>query len=156
MNVHIWGEDLESLNVVVHLLLGVLLLGAITHHAWLVVCGKIRDRARQVRRYAFWASLAYLVCFLWGIWIYPSFRYYVRAAHQDAQAPWATGLFEIKEHWAALGLAVLPFYYLSSRSLKSLEAATLRWHTVSAAWMAIIAWYSFVLGAFLTDMKGWW
>jgi len=155
MGVHIWGETLEPLNAIAHLLLGVLLLGAVTHHAWLLARGNFQDRTRQVRRYAFWASLAYTLCLLWGIWVYPAFRVYVRAAYQDTQAPWATGLFEIKEHWAALGLAVLPFYYLSSRSLKTLDATTLRWHAVSASWLAIIAWYSFVLGAFLMDMKGW-
>ena len=52
------------------------------------------------------AAIAYLLTFLMGWLIYPVFRVDVRAAFLDKLNPWATGLFEIKEHLAAVGAFV--------------------------------------------------
>ena len=59
--------------------------------------------------------LAYLASFLLGLLIYPVFRIKVRAEYFDLKLPWLTGLFEIKEYLAAIGLFValvlLSYYY---------------------------------------------
>ncbi len=51
--------------------------------------------------------IAYAVTFLTGIWLYPHFRVEVRAACLDPNFPVFTGLFEIKEHWLAMGIGLL-------------------------------------------------
>jgi hypothetical protein len=66
-DVHIWGEGLFWVNVLIHLLTGVVLLGALTHHLWLVIKGEVTTYARAVRRFSFWATVSYLVCLLWGL-----------------------------------------------------------------------------------------
>lgn len=49
------------------------------------------------------ASLSYLMTFLFGWAIYPLWRVDVRAKVFDTDLPIGTGLFEIKEHLAAIG-----------------------------------------------------
>jgi hypothetical protein len=154
--IYIWGERLSQINIFIHLLTSVFLLGALTHHFWLVIKGEVISHAKAVRRFSFWAATSFLVCFVWGSFVYPYFRYYVRFLVQDKQAPWATGLFEIKEHWIALGLAILPFYYLSSRTVKELNQRDLRLHQASVVGMNVVVWYSFVVGAVLVYLKGTW
>lgn len=60
--------------------------------------------------------LGYILTFLMGLLIYPVFRVKVRAEYFDPNLPWATGLFEIKEHIGAIGLFIaigLLAYYLA-------------------------------------------
>ena len=58
---------------------------------------------------------AYVLTFILGLLIYPVFRIKVRAEYFDFKLPWLTGLFEIKEYVAAIGLFValilLGYYY---------------------------------------------
>ncbi len=152
--VYIWGERLAQVNVIVHLLTGLVLIGAVTHHLWLVVRGRGITHAKAIRRFSFWAAVSYLTCFAWGCFIYPAYRYYVRFLVQDERAPWATGLFEIKEHWLALGLALLPFYLVTSRSVKDLDKRERWFHYAAVVAMAVVVWYSFVLGAVVVDLRG--
>ena len=154
--VYIWGERLAQVNTIIHLLTGVFLLGALTHHLWLVIRREVSTYAKAVRRFSFWAVLSYLVCFAWGCFVYPYFRYYVRFLVQDKRAPEATGLFEIKEHWIAIGLAILPFYYLTSRAVNQLDKRDLRLHQASVVGMNVVVWYSFVVGAVLVLLRGTW
>ncbi len=154
MDARIWGQELARLNLVLHLLTGVLLLGATTHHLVLVLKGKALARRALVARYAFWATVAYLTCFFLGAILYPTYGYHVRYLYQDAAAPWATGLFEIKEHCLAVGLAILPFYYVSSRSLAKLNDHERRLHALSVSVLSGIVWYAFIIGAVLVNLRG--
>lgn len=62
-----------------------------------------------------WGGITYIVSFILGLLIYPVFRVKVRAEYFDGSLPWATGIFEIKEHLASIGLfisiALLLYYY---------------------------------------------
>jgi len=58
----------------------------------------------QIRIHAILAGGAYLVAMALGALLYPAFRLQVRGELFDAHMPWLTGLFEIKEHLASLGL----------------------------------------------------
>jgi hypothetical protein len=49
---------------------------------------------------------AYVLTFILGLLIYPVFRIRVRAEYFDLKLPWLTGLFEIKEYMAAIGLFI--------------------------------------------------
>lgn len=154
MDVHIWAEDLASWNLIAHLLTGLLVLGALTHHLVIIARGRTAARPRATRRLAFWATLGYLLSFAWGVLVYPSFRYYVRHLYLDDALPWATGLFEIKEHALAIGLAVLPAYYASSRSVKDLDAKDRRFHVLSVLVLNGLVWYGFIVGAVVVNMRG--
>lgn len=46
----------------------------------------------------------YLFTWIMGLLIYPVFRVGVRAANFDPNVPWATGIFEMKEHIGSVGL----------------------------------------------------
>ncbi len=152
--VYIWGERLMPVNVIVHMVLGLLLLGAFTHHLWLLFKGQIRERAKAVGRFAYWGVLSYIACFVWGCFVYPTYKYYVRWLVQDEVAPWATCLFEIKEHTLAAGLAILPFYYLTSRAIKQMDKTTERLHNLSVVVLNVIIWFAFIVGAILVDLRG--
>ena len=86
--------------------------------------------------------------------MYPTYRYYVRFLLQDKRAPWATGLFEIKEHWLAIGLAILPFYVVTSRAVGNPDKRDLLLNHASVVGMNIVVWYSFVIGAVLVYLRG--
>ena len=58
----------------------------------------------QIRMHSAMAGGFYLLTMLMGTIIYPAFRVEVRAELFDTTMPWLTGLFEIKEHLAALGI----------------------------------------------------
>ena len=102
--------------LIVHLGAAVVLLGASTHNA-ITLAGILRGRtnlAGREKTYAAVAFYAFVVCFVIGTLIYPAFRWYVRAKYFDASLPWASGLFEIKEHLISLAFAVgLGQYFLS-------------------------------------------
>lgn len=58
----------------------------------------------QIRMHSLMAGGFYAASFFLGAIIYPAFRVDVRAALFDAEMPWLTGIFEIKEHLAAIGI----------------------------------------------------
>jgi len=61
-------------------------------------------------------AISYSISFILGAIIYPTFRVRVRYEYFDKELPWATMLFEIKEHYAAIALLpVLALYVISSR-----------------------------------------
>jgi hypothetical protein len=84
------------------------LVGASTHHAVIAV-GYLRGsfEVRLARIYAATVAVAWLVTFVLGVLAYPTFRYGVRARYLDRYEPWASNLFDIEEHCAALGLPVV-------------------------------------------------
>src|SRR5882672_2615494 len=107
--------------LIVHGLLAVATLGALTHQA-MSVAAPVRQvaipagfiaRFRTVRG----AGYANAVCVLWvltsvlGAWIYTKYRIAIRIPLERI-GYWKTlGFFELKEHVAALGLGLLPAYW---------------------------------------------
>jgi hypothetical protein len=152
----IWGDTLASFNLLMHLLFGVMVLGASTHHLFQVIKGRAVTPARPAKRYAFWTCVGYLVTFGWGVVIYPTYAYHVRYLFSDEHTPWATALFEIKEHILAVGLGILPFYYLASRDAALLAPRQRTLYLLSVWTIAAIVWYSFVVGGILVNVKGLW
>jgi len=61
-------------------------------------------------------AVSYTFSFVLGAMLYPTFRVRVRHEYFDVDLPWATALFEVKEHYAALALLpVLALYVISSK-----------------------------------------
>lgn len=71
----------------------------------------------RIRTHALVLGVAYLSTYLLGALIYPTFRVRVRAELLDRHYPWATGLFEIKEHAASIVLIPVLAIFLLSRTL---------------------------------------
>lgn len=68
-------------------------------------------------------TVSYTATMLLGGLVYPTFRVRVRHDYLDATLPWATGLFEVKELWAALALlpAVIVWLLLRTIDIRSRE-----------------------------------
>lgn len=127
---------------------------AVTVHLLVRLRGATRERNgawEKSRLHARMAGLFYLAVLITGILIYPDFRLNVRAAFLDAEHPVGTGLFEIKEHLAALGLipALGVWALLRGRSPDAVRNPAVRtfvWVLATAiliilSWNAVTGWY---------------
>jgi hypothetical protein len=148
--------------LILHGLLAVALLGAITHQALSVSAvapgtnGRWRffDRFRGVDATAYTTPIVVLftVTAIGGGLLYPQYRIDVRPALEDTQNVAANGVFEIKEHLAAIGLGLLPAYWLFWRRPQTAETAAPRRHLT---WLlAFFVWWSFIVGHVLNNIRG--
>jgi hypothetical protein len=145
-----------------HALLAVALLGALTHQAMSVLVpvrqgagpgGFVtRFRAVQGAAYATAVCVLWVVTFMFGGWIYTKYRIYVRIPI-EAQGFWKTlGFFELKEHYATIGLGLLPAYWYFWKNAGNADYDSVRrWLTVC---LAGIAWCLFLVGHILNNTRG--
>jgi hypothetical protein len=146
--------------LIVHGLLAVGLLGALTHQAFSVAyTGKSDKRSFFARfrnvnaaAYATPIVLLFLITALGGGLLYPDYRVEVRPALEDLQLRAANGIFEIKEHLVAVGLGILPGYWFFWRTpLAPEQGRTRRYLT----WLlAFLVWWAFLTGHILNNIKG--
>jgi hypothetical protein len=80
------------------------------------------------------------------------FRVDVRPDLERARHWTALGLFDLKEHFVAIGLALLPAYWVCWRRPRADEPARTR--AALTAILAFIVWWSFLIGHVLNNMKG--
>jgi hypothetical protein len=147
--------------LIVHGLLAVTLLGAITHQALSVTPGTAtagprsflrRFRTVNAAAYAHAVIVLFTVTAICGGLLYPQYRLDVRTALEDMQMRAANGVFEIKEHLAAIGLGLLPTYWLFWRQPLSPERASARRYVT---WLlAFVVWWNFLVGHILNNIKG--
>jgi hypothetical protein len=145
--------------LIMHGLLAVALLGAITHQAVSVLAparkpaGSFVGRFRAVPApsYANAIVVLYLVTFLLGAIIYPQYRIEIRTVVEQ-MGLWAqNGAFELKEHFAAVGLAVLPAYWYQWRTPQPEHSRT---RAILTAMLAFIVWWNFLVGHILNNVRG--
>ena len=149
-----------TILLIVHGLLAVALLGALTHQAMAVLDagapdrGRIRDalsrRARgRLRHRGLRAVDPDLPD---GSWIYTKYRIYVRIPIEQA-GYWKTqGFFELKEHAATLGLGLLPIYWYIWKNVHDPEYDGVR-KSITAL-LAFICWFNFLVGHVLNNVRG--
>ena len=147
--------------LMVHALLAVALLGAITHQALSVLtapAAKSRwtfvDRFRNVNgpAYATPIVLLFAVTALGGALLYPQYRIDVRPTLEDLQNSAANGVFEIKEHLIAIGLGLLPAYWLFWQQPLAVDTAAPRRYLT---WLlAFFVWWGFIVGHVLNNIRG--
>lgn len=148
---------LSVLFLILHGLSAMLLLGALTHQAlalWWPASGQQAAwwhslRAVHPERYV--RAIVFLYCFtvLLGAIDYLPFRLFARAQYLDVHVPWATGLFEVKEHAAAIGLALLPAYWAVWR--QPAETAARRAFTT---FLTGVVWWNFLVGHIVNNVRG--
>ena len=150
-----------TILLIVHTLLAVALLGALTHQAAAVfapsrarAAGGFVTHFRSVQgpRYAVAVCVLWILAFILGGWIYTKYRIYVRIPIEQ-QGFWKTqGAFELKEHLATFGLGLLPFYwYLWKNPRNAAYGSVRKWLTVV---MAAICWYAFLVGHVVNNVRG--
>ena len=76
----------------------------------------------------------------------------MRPALEDTQNSAANGVFEIKEHLVAIGLGLLPAYWLLWQPPLTAETAAARRYLT---WLlAFFVWWSFIVGHLLNNIRG--
>jgi hypothetical protein len=146
--------------LIVHGLLAVALLGAITHQAvalWWpvrVLSGSFVARVRGVPSISYvWAIIVlYVVTFVMGAWIYTQYRYTSRLALEQLRFFKTVGAFEIKEHVATIGLILLPAYWAFWRQPLSTELAGARRQVTLL--LALLVWANFLTGHIVNNARG--
>jgi hypothetical protein len=146
--------------LIVHGLVAVALLGAISHQAlatWAPSRARPnsffgRFRAVPSASYANAIVVLYAVTALLGGIVYLYFRIDIRPDLERAGEWPALGLFDIKEHFIAIGLALLPAYWVSWRRPRAGDPARTRVALTSI--LTIIVWWAFLIGHVLNDIRG--
>jgi hypothetical protein len=148
--------------LIVHGLLAVFLLGAITHQA-AAVLKKSKQAGTFVQRFASVNSAAYakavillyILTFIVGAWIYTAYRVDVRPIFEDTGRLDMFAMFELKEHYAAFGLAFLPLYGYLWGVKQGVDGSDLstgrRWITVA---LACFVWFIFLAGHIVNNARG--
>ena len=146
--------------LIIHGLVAVALLGAITHQTlatWAAPRerpGSFFGRFRAVRSAAFANAVVvlYAVSALLGGIVYLYFRVDIRPGLENA-GHWQTlGLFDIKEHFVSIGLALLPAYWICWRQPHADQSTRVR--TALTSILAFIVWWSFCIGHVVNNIKG--
>jgi hypothetical protein len=150
-----------TILLIMHGLLAVTLLGALTHQAAGVLL-PVRQPAGAgiVTRFRAVTGPAYAtaVCVLWvlvwilGAWIYTKYRIYVRIPIEQ-NGFWKTqGFFELKEHVATIGLGLLPvyWYFWKNAGNRDYDSAR-RWLTVV---LAAFVWFNYLVGHVVNNVRG--
>jgi hypothetical protein len=152
------GGRMATFLVILHGLLAVALLGSITHQAVAVVW-PAKSKSGFVNAYRSVSSRVYInfniVMFLvvagLGSYIYPLYRVWVRTYMENARLFPAVGSFEIKEQFVAVGLGLLPLYWLVWRRP---EPANDRARIAITLLLCFIVWFSFIVGHVLNNIRG--
>ena len=147
--------------LILHGLLAVALLGATTHQALAATIRRTeprtssffaRFRATDAAAYSNAVVVLFVAAVALGAVLYPRYRFVVRPLLQtmDLRAP--NGAFELKEHFSAIGLLMLPAYWASWRQPLAKEYEFAR---ISLTWIiTLVVWWNFVVGQLLVAIKG--
>ena len=150
-----------TLLFIVHALLAVALLGALTHQAAAVLApprargaGGFVTHFRSVSgpKYAAAVCVLWVLAFILGGWIYTKYRIYVRIPIEQQGLYKTLGAFELKEHLVTIGLGLLPIYwYLWNDARNAGFDSSRKWLTIV---LAAICWYGFLTGHVLNNVRG--
>lgn len=159
-----------TLLLILHGLLAMALVGAVTHQA-LAACWPVRRaastgvasagivekfRAVSGPTYTNTVIVLFVVTFVLGSVIYPSYRLGVRNYLQSFRLLGPEGAFEVKEHFVSIGLGLLPVYWLLWRAPPDGWDAG-HWKQVRkivTAVLAVVVWLSFLVGHVLNNIRG--
>ncbi len=146
--------------LILHGLAAVALLGAITHQAASVLAParkpatSLAGRFRAVAGapYANAVVVLYVISMILGGLIYPDYRIGIRGVLEELGLRAANGAFELKEHFVAVGLGMLPAYWLFWRQpLQDAHAGARR---VITTMLAVIVWWGFLTGHIVNNIRG--
>ena len=135
----------------------IVLIGASTHHA-LQMRHYLRGdfaRERLEKVYAKVVSVAYVITFLFGAMVYPSYRVQVRGLYLDRFAPAYSGLFDMKEVYASLTLTVAVGLGALALTLRPAESPALaRVYAGMSLLVCAVVWFDVIAGLLITSVRG--
>lgn len=145
--------------LIVHGLVAVALLGAITHQT-AAACWPAKAagsfvasfRAVAGARYTSATIVLYVVTGVLGAVIYPTYRLGVRPYLESARLATINGTFELKEQFVAIGLGMLPLYWLVWRTPLDAKLGAAR--AAITALLCFVVWYGFLAGHVLNNVRG--
>ena len=148
-----------SIALIIHGILAVFLLGAITHQAvgvaWPVTKrgGGFFNAVRGVNGMSYTNAVVvlFLLTFALGCVIYPVYRVNVRTVLQEYRLFKPEGAFEMKEHLLALSLALLPAYWLFWRRASDANRVA---RAVLTCLIAFAVWWGFLTGHVINNIRG--
>jgi hypothetical protein len=146
--------------VITHGLVAFLLLGAITHQVVSVwaparaTAGNFVARFRAVgsANYVNAIIVLFLVTALLGAVTYTKYRISARFTLEQGRYWKSFGAFELKEHFIALGLALLPAYWYFWQP--AVEPSDTRTRKILTALLAFIIWWAFLTGHIVNNIRG--
>jgi hypothetical protein len=139
--------------------LAVALLGALTHQS-VAVLWPARSKQTFVSSFRSVSAMSYtnavvvlflLTAILGGV-IYPTYRITVRPMLEDYRMFAANGTFELKEHFVAVGAALLPAYWHYWHKPQAEEKQLAR--AALTTLLAAITWWGFIVGHVLNNIRG--
>ena len=151
---------MASVLAIIHGLVAVALLGAITHQTlatWSPAGAKpgsffARFRAVKSDSFANAVVVLYLLAAALGAIVYLDFKVDI-APDLERDGHWlALGLFDLKEDFAAIGLGLLPGYWAVWHGPRS-EASDFT-RLALTSFFAFIVWWSFLVGHVLVNIMG--
>jgi hypothetical protein len=151
---------LATTLLIIHGLVAVALLGATTHQtlaAWEAAHARpasFLGRFRSVPSASFANAVVvlYAVSTVLGGIVYLYFRVDVRPELERAGHWHVLGFFDLKEHFAAIGLALLPAYWVCWRRPLADEPTQIR--TALTSILAFIVWWGFLTGHVANNIMG--
>jgi hypothetical protein len=151
MNPSVFGDAAAQTLVVAHAVVAIVLAGATGHAGWLSV-QRLRGRdvpsARMLRHLKVIGACLGAVL-LAGLLAYPHYRVHVRGLVLDRDFPWASNLFDMKEHAAAVAAPLwVAAYGVESGPSSAKPAAWL-----SLALSALI-YFTLLAGLIVTSVRG--
>ena len=150
-----------SALLIIHALVGIALLGAITHQVVSLYLKRVGPRGTSfIGRYTsvntqlFVLAIVtiYVIQILLGVLVYPAYRANVRVEFEEMYLFKGVGIFEVKEHLAGIGLALLPLYYWLWRPEVAETHRIDR--AVITSMLAFIVWWGFLVGEVLNNIRG--
>ena len=149
------AQSCATLLIIAHAAAAIVLIGASTHNA-IVALQLLRGRynARLGRIYGTVVAISYGVTFALGAITYPAFRVLVRGGYLDEHAPRAVVVFDMKENFAALGLAIACAVFVMSRVVTSKNDRCFVIATIAfAVAIAAIVWFNLFSGLWITMVR---
>jgi hypothetical protein len=144
---------------ILHGIMAIGLLGATTHQGLTVWREPApaqlfieRFRAIPAVRFANAIAVLYVLTFALGAYIYPTYVLDVKGAVVDYGRPKTVGVFQLKEHIAVIGLAMLPVYWHFWRSVPLTASIPTRRFLTTFLMLAV--WWNLVIGHLLNNLRG--
>jgi hypothetical protein len=146
--------------LILHGLVAVALLGAITHQA-LATCAPSnakphtffgRSRAVTAAGFTNAITVLYLASWLLGAVVYLYFKVDVQPILERDRHWHAMGFFDLKEDFIVIGLGVLPAYWYCWRGPVNGQHHQIR--TILTVLLAFIVWWSFLVGHVMNNIRG--
>ncbi len=142
-----------------HAFVAVALMGALTHQTVSAIWPPkspgngffTRFRATRTMTYTNVILILYALEVTLGALLYPAYRIHVRVVLEDLGLRAPTGVFEIKEHYAALGLGMLPAYWFYWKQPAEEYKGAKAWFT---GILCFTVYYNFLIGHILNNMRG--